>query len=296
MRPTPLSISIPTGFLQGQSSGSVTCISPYVARVEYNPPLVIADNSVIELNQCSFAYSQPNVGTTDQVPGISTNNNNFTIIWNAISTTYTIPTGLYEYLDIAYQMNYLVYTNPPPGLSFANSNIFTLQGISSTQKILLSINPSAFTGGSIPLTGFTLRMNTLGFGKLLGFTVPSLFPFEDITAPFGSTTPTSQLGDSSASFSDVSSYVLQISLVSKSYQNGLIGQILANLTLGSYAPNSIASYMPALRYPVPCFSGTINYIDVFMTDQSGNRLKWEFFQAPTQFSCLISKSKSDGSL
>jgi hypothetical protein len=43
-------------------------------------------------------------------------------------------------------------------------------------------------------------------------------------------------------------------------------------------------------------SGTFSSIDIWTADQNGKRLPWAFYQAPFQFSAIISKNKEDGSI
>jgi len=98
-----------------------------------------------------------------------------------------------------------------------------------------------------------------------------------------------------ANFALTSAYALFASFVTDSYQNGLTGKLLSVFPLGSFQPNSVMTFMPSLKYPVPTASSVYSAIDFYFTDQSGNRLLLTNFQAPTQFSILIARTSPTGS-
>jgi hypothetical protein len=87
-----------------------------------------------------------------------------------------------------------------------------------------------------------------------------------------------------------------MALVTNSYQNGIAGQLLYSFPLGTTTANSVVAFQPTLRFPVSVNSGTYSTVTVWTADQAGNRFPWSYYQAPFQFSAIISKNKEDGSL
>jgi hypothetical protein len=303
--PIALSFSVPQNAI---STNSITFTDRYTVQFKMSPPLIIPDNSCCDLIQASFAYSQPNVAYPNLIPGINSGNNRISINFNGGGyLDYYIPTGLYGYLDVAYQLNLIAREQNGTGMAPYNvdwgvtgaADLFTLQGISSTQEIYMTINPAAFESGAFPPGGFDITfinpsMQTGlndSMGNLLGFGTGSTF----FNYPPNGTAPVSELAPNAAGFSNTSSYVLYMSLVTSSYKDGSTGQLLYSFPLGNYNPNSVVSFQSTLRFPVQLSSGNFSSLTVWTADQSGNRLPWEYYQAPFQFTCLISKNRADGS-
>ena len=288
-RPIPMSFSIPGGMVAGQKIGNVSLRDKYTASISMGLPLTIPDNTSCNLIQASFAYSQPNVASAGQIEALPDGNNIINISYNGgVITPYAVPTGLYSYTDIQYALNQIAILQG----WITTQNLFILQGIPSTQQLVITIDPTAFVGGQSPAAGFAFNFIGSGtMGILLGFTAATTY-----VVPGNSNIAVSFTGNVAASFSDTSSYVLYMSILTASYSNGITGQLLYSFPLGANSPNTIASYEPKLRFPVPCAQNSYTNIEIWMTDQSGNRLPWQYFQAPTQFSILISKNKKNGTL
>jgi hypothetical protein len=87
-----------------------------------------------------------------------------------------------------------------------------------------------------------------------------------------------------------------MSFVTNSYQNGSTGQLLYSFPLGAFTANSVVAYQSTQRLPVQLSAGMYSTVNVWTADQSGNRLPWSEYQAPFEFTLVISKNKKDGSL
>ena len=59
----PFTFSIPARATAGQTSGSVSIIDQYTARIQLAPALSIPQNAVAYLQTASFPYSFPNVAS-----------------------------------------------------------------------------------------------------------------------------------------------------------------------------------------------------------------------------------------
>ena len=300
--PIPLSFSIPANFTQ--STDSINLVDQYIAQVKMNPPLIIPNNCCIDLIQTSVAYTQPNVApATAGLVSIPTGNNRVSVNFGGggyvLASELVIPTGLYSYSDIEQQWNLFAIAAGwvPPTASSQQLFIFT--GISATQQLVISIDPLALAGGVVPAGGIILNFTNPSpysglddsIGELLGFTTSTI-----LTVTAGTTTVTSFTSPLAADFAQTSAYAIYMSLVSSSYQNGLQGQLLAVIPLGQFQANSVISWQAALRYPVPAISGNFSSVQIWTTDQAGNKLPLRYYQSPLQFSCVISKNKGDGSL
>lgn len=296
--PIPLSFSInPTQALTSNSRYIYT--DRYTAQFKLDPPLIIPDGCCVELNQASFCYSQPNIASQGEIDSIPTGNNRLTIYLGLTPYNIYVPTSLCDYLDVMYWINVDARNKLPPG-TLSATNLFTLVGIPSTQQLVISLNPLAFTTTIFPamVISFQNPNPTTGIndsiGNVLGFQIGSTS--DTIIPPVGSSTIYSVTGNKAAAFSDTSAYALYMSLVSSSYKDGLTGSLLNTFPLGGYKPNNVASFQASLRYPVQISAGCFSNISIWTTDQSGNRLPWKYYQSPFEFSCLISKNKPDGSI
>jgi hypothetical protein len=186
-----------------------------------------------------------------------------------------------------------------------NTPLFILTGINATQKVIFTLDPAALAPpgvGVVPAGGIDISFanpspqfgTNDSIGPLLGFPtsgVDSVLNF----AP-GATSPISYTGTSAANFAVQSSYNLYVSLVNSSYQNGATGQLLYSFPIVAFQANSAIGYQPTLRYPVSASSGSFSNIEVWLTDQAGNRLSWKYFQLPFQFNAIIAKNSPGGML
>jgi len=313
--PIPLSFSVPANYTSTDSTDPTAPIllDQYTVRFRLQPPLVLPENCSCGLTQASFAYSQPNIAGAAVLESAPTGNNRLTMIYDGTSSDIVLADGLYDYIDVQAALNVYVRTHDasgavsPPATAIVTgaTDLFILTGIAATQKLVFSLNPAALPGGTFPTAGIDISfVNPSPNGGLSNSIGPILGYPVDGSADF--TTPV--LGDPDdnviysnyapnvASFSDTSAYVLYMSLVTTSYQNGSAGQLLYSFPLGSAAPNSVVSYQATLRYPVPLNSGTFSSVDLWTADQAGNRLPWAAYQAPFQFSAIVSKNREDGSL
>lgn len=303
--PIALNFSIPEQF--AASTGSINLIDPTTVEFKMSPPLIIPDGCCADLITASFPYSQPNVAAaSDGLASIATGNDRVSVNFNATgfaSGEIVIATGLYSYTDVEYALNQFAITAGWIPAAATSQQLFILTGIAATQQIVLTVDPAALTGGVFPAGGIIINFTNPSpvsglnnsMGDLLGF--PTTGAGATLTVPGGGAVPISFLAPTAANFAATSAYVLYCSLITNSYQNGLTGNILYSFPLGgSGQTNSVISYQASLRYPVQVTSGTFSSVKVWTTDQSGNRLPWVFYQAPFQFSMIISKNKSDGSI
>lgn len=299
--PIAMNFSIPGNYSATDTSDPSAPIltDPFTVNFKVNPPLVIPAGCNCSLVQASFAYTQPNIAAPGILVSQFAGNNRITISFaGGPATDYFLPTGLYDYFDVQTQLNLIARDQ---GWILTSTDLFILTGISATQKIIFSMNPVALPGAAFPAGGITVSFQNPGvlalndsIGEVLGFTPTLIGP--TIVAPAAGTVIVSQEGDAVADFGNTSAYALYISIVNGTYVNGLIGQLLYVFPLGNSAPNSVVSYQPSLIFPVQASSGTFSSIQVWTTDQSGNKLPWSYYQAPFQFSLLIGKNKSDGSV
>lgn len=310
--PIPISFSIPEGYNSTVKGGPIL-LDPYTVRFPMNPPLILPENCSCHLIQSSFSYSQPNIVFPNTIPNPIGGNNRITFKFGDAHPyiDVTIDNGLYSYIDVQTALNLYMRTHDVDGNEVTTgaivegaTDLITLTGIASTQKILFILNPAALFGGVFPAGGLDVSFEnpspsgtghtTDSMGPILGW--PTSGTFCRFKAPDVATTDFSEMAPNVAGFSNTSAYVLYMSLCTNSYQNGSTGQLLYSFPLGSFTPNSVASFKPTLQFPVQISSGTFSFVDIWTTDQSGNRLPWTFYQAPFQFSALIVKNKADGTL
>lgn len=301
-QPIPLTFSIPTSYVKTVQGGPIL-LDPYTVQFNLSPPLIIPDNCSAHLIQSSFSYSQPNVSGIANLPSIPLGNNaismNFGVGFFA-PFIVQLATGLYAYQDIQFALNQFVRTHDQTGATNLSSpiitgaiDLFNLVGVESTQTIIFSMNPAAFNAMT-PEFPYEIIISfnvTSSIGPLLGFNET-----DTLTAPNGGTIPVSITGENPANFANNTSYILYISLCKDSYFNNSTGSLLYSFPLGNYAPNSVVSFQPTLRFPVPVYSGNFSNVIVYTTDQNGFRLPLVYYQAPFEFSFLISKNKKDGSI
>lgn len=310
--PIPLSFSVPANYAATATTlGSPVLIDRYTVQFNLSPPLVIPENCSMALDKASFAYTQPNIVAPAILEAFPNGNDRVTInVGGAGNVDIILDDGLYTFLDVAQALNVWVRshtttgTAAPPGTPIVagTTDLFTLTGITSTQKIILSLNPAALTGGVFPVGDFVVDFTNPSpvsglnnsIGEVLGFPVTGGGAV--ITAPAGGTTIYSSFAPNVSDFANTSAYALYLSLVTSSYKNGSTGQLLYSFPLGNFTPNSVASYQSTQRYPVPVSSGTYSSVTIWTADQSGNRFPWSYYQAPFAFDALISKNKDDGSL
>lgn len=294
-QPIPFSVTIPAGFVAGAQNGQVMAIDGYTARIKLSPNLPLPADSEAHLIQASIAYTQPNIGpAASRIPGYLSGNNRISIAFGGgPRTDYFLPQGLYSVNDVATQLN--IIANNAGWIASPSSPLFTLQGVAATQKVILTVNPAPLTGGVFPAGGIVIDFLNPGVGGLsdsigpvLGW--PTAGGAATITAPGGSAAAISFSAPNVSDFAFTSAYGLYCSFVKDSYQSGLTGKLLAVFPLGSFAPNTVMSFQPSLKYPVPIASGMYSEVDFTLTDQNGVRLLLANFQAPTQFSILIAKS------
>lgn len=310
--PIPFGLTVPANYsATGSAAGSPILIDQYTVQFKLNPPLVIPENCSIALDKAGFAYTQPNIVGAAVLESVPNGNNRVTInVGGAGDVDIVLDAGLYTYLDVAQALNVWVRSHDdtgaaaPPGTPIVSgtTDLFILTGITSTQKIILSLNPAALTGGSFPIGNLVIDFTNPSpfsglnnsMGEVLGFPVTGAGAI--ITAPAGGTTVYSAFAPNVSDFANASAYAIYLSICTNSYQNGTTGQLLYSFPLGGFTPNSVASWQSTQRYPVPVSSGTYSSVTVWTTDQSGNRLPWSYYQAPFYFDAVISKNKDDGSL
>lgn len=310
--PIPFSLSIPANYSATSTAvGAPILIDQYTVMFKLANPLVIPENCSIALDKAGFAYTQPNIVGAAVLESVPNGNNRVTInVGGAGDVDIVLDAGLYTYLDVAQALNVWVRSHDdtgaaaPPGTPIVSgtTDLFILTGITSTQKIILSLNPAALTGGSFPIGNLVIDFTNPSpdtglnnsMGEVLGFPVTGADAI--ITAPAGGTTVYSAFAPNVSDFANASAYAIYMSICANSYQNGMTGQLLYSFPLGGFTPNSVASWQSTQRYPVPVNSGTYSSIMVWTTDQSGNRLPWSYYQAPFYFDAIISKNKDDGSL
>lgn len=288
----PFTISVPARSTAGQSSGSVTIIDPYTARIQLAPALSVPNDAVAYLQTASFPYSYPNVAGSGILLSIPQGNNRVTITFGlAAPVDVLLPIGLYSYLDAAYALNQAFISN-----GWTTNQAYqavTLQGIAATQQIVMTLNPLAL-GGSFPAGGLTLSFVnpspvsglSNSMGDLLGFGYVAL------TAATGSAS-VSYTGANAANFATQSAYILNMSLVKDSYLNGSSSTALYAFPLGSQSTNSIIEYQPKLKNNVPLISGKFSFVDLWFTDQAGLKLSLAYFDGPISVSLTICRSKSN---
>jgi hypothetical protein len=310
--PYPLGFTVPSNYAATATTpGAPILVDPYTVQFKLNPPLVIPENCCMALDKASFAYTQPNIVGAATLEAFPNGNNRVTInVGGAGNVDVVLDDGLYTYLDVQQALNVWVRSHTtagaaaPPGTPIVagSTDLFILTGITSTQKIILSLNPAALTGGVFPVGNFVVNFtnpspvsgNNDSMGTVLGFPVTGGGAV--ITAPAGGTDVYSAFAPNVSDFANASAYTLYVSLVTGSYQNGSAGQLLYSFPLGGFEPNSVAAYQSTQRYPVPVSSGTYSSVTVWTADQSGNRFPWSYYQAPFTFDAIISKNKDDGSI
>lgn len=298
--PVPFTFSIPAGFTPGQSAGGVSCVDAFTARISLSPPLKLDRDMEGHLTSGSVAYTQPNIGAANApIPGFPAGDNRISIAWNGgPRTDYLLPQGLYGFNDIATQLN--IIAAAAGWTSSATAPLFSILGIQSTQKILLTVNPAAITGGVFPAGGVVIDFLNPGalalndsIGPILGF--PTSGGGATLTIAGGSALAVTFAAPNVSNFAFTSAYALYMSFLRDSYVNGLTGKLLYVFQLGTADPNSVLTVLPPLKFSVPLATGAYSTVDVWFTDQSGNRLSLANFQSPAAISMMLAKINSDGS-
>lgn len=289
----PNTVTIPARSTVGQVFGNLNIVDNYTVKVNCSTPLYIPDNYYCHLVNASYPYSYPNIaGQSDALPGIPFGNNRISIDYNGGGyVDYTIPTGLYSFTDIAYALNQIAIAQ---GWQTGATNLFTVNGVQATQTIILSLNPAALTGSAFPVGGINISFANPSpvsglndsLGQVLGFNNTTL------VVPGGGTSIVSFQGTTTADFANITAYVLNCSLLVGSYYEGASGQILYSFPLGADAPNSIVAYQPALKFEVPALKNNFSSYLLWFTDQLGNKLKLEFFDADILITFALKKYKS----
>lgn len=302
--PVPFSFSIPAGFSPGQTSGSVACVDAFTARISIAPPLQIPIEMEAHITSGSVAYTQPNIGTsTAPIPGFPAGDNRISITWGGgPPVDYLLPQGLYGYTDIATQLNLIAAQNG--WTTSSTAALFTLIGIQSTQKILLSVNPAAISaGGAFPPGGVIISFANPGvnglndsIGPILGFPTSGGGSVLTIAGGAGTTSVVTFAAPNVSNFAFTSAYAIYMSFLRDSYANGLTGKLLYVFQLGTAQPNTVLTVLPPLKYTIPMAAGSYSTVDVNFTDQSGNRLSLANFQSPANISLMLAKRNSDGSV
>jgi len=288
----PIYFSIPAGYTQTQPGGPILQ-TPARVSFNVNPVIRVGNDYSCYLTNASFSFTQPNIASvSDGVAGISSGNNRISINFDSVFfTSYYVPLGLYSVEDLQLALNQI---GRDEGWIVNPTDLFILTGIQATQKVILSLNPAALTGGVFPALGIDIKFdnpdilgNNDSMGTLLGFPTDSTL----YTAPGGTSTVVSFPAPNVSNFANISAYNLYISFLTNSYQNGAIGQLLYSFPIGPYSPNSVVQFQPALKFPVPCHPNVYSTIDIWTTDQAGNLLPWKYYQSPFSFSCLLVKNK-----
>lgn len=317
--PIPISFAIPENYTAtGPNPNDPVLLDPFTVRFNMQPPLILPENCSCGLTQASFAYSQPNIVGPAVIESAPNGNNRITIDFGSGPVDIVLDEGLYTFTDVETFLNIWVRQHDPTGvvappatpIVAGTIDLFTFTGIAATQKLVISLNAAAlntvlFPGPAFPAGGIVVNFANPSptgnpvhafdsIGGVLGW--PTTGPGSSFTTSSGGTGIESFYAPNVAGFSDTSAYTLYMSIVTNSYQNGSTGQLLYSFPLGAFDPNSVASFQPTLRYPVQLTSGTYSGINVWTADQSGNRFPWSRYQAPFQFSAIISKNKEDGSM
>jgi len=310
-RPIPLSFSIPGGYTATIENGPIL-VDRFTVQFPIKPPLIIPSNCCCHLTSASFAYSQPNIVDAGLLQSIPNGNNRISVKFGADPyVDIILEPGLYDFQDVQTALN--IYARTVGSASgvwvTGTTDLFILSGISATQKIIFSLNPAAIDatnfppGAQIPAGDVTVSfvnpspsdgVSNDSIGPILGY--PTTGVGSSFTAPAGQTTIYSDYAPLVAGFSDTSAYTLYMSIVDQSYQNGITGQLLFSFPLGDSEPNSVVSFQPTQRFIVPIMSGTFSSVNIWTADQDGNKLPFQFYQAPFQFQALISKNREDGSI
>lgn len=309
--PIPISIGIPAAMVPGTTIGNIACVSPTTVRVFFNPPLTIPDNMCAHLIQASFPYTQPNIaGLGDNLSTIPTGNNRVTMeMGPGILADQYIPIGLYDFNDVAAAFNNISFV---AGWTASPINpLFSFQAVSATQKLIINVDPSQLiagpdvpVAGTIPPGGFIVNFenpsldiggNDDSIGPIIGFNTSGAG--SSFIVPAGTTLITSYAAPNVADFATITGYALSLSCLTSSYQNGATGNLLYVFGLGGdNAPNNVLEYQASLPFLIPLRQGSYTSIDVTTTDQNNNPLKWQYYQAPFQFTIMLAKSKADGSM
>lgn len=289
----PLYFSVPTGYSQTQPGGPILQ-TPSRVTFPINPAIKIPNGYSCYLTNASFCFSQPNVAdVTDNIANISTGNNRISISYNGGALNdYEIPLGLYSVEDLQLALNQI---GRDAGWIVNPTDLFILTGIQATQKVIMSLNPAALAGSVFPPSGIIVSFENPSpssglnnsMGGLLGFPTDSTV----YSAPGGGSAIVNFDAPNVSNFANISAYNLYMSILTNSYQNGAIGQLLYSFPIGSYQPNSVVQFQPALKFPVPCQPNVYSTIDIWTTDQGGNPLPWKYYQAPFSVSCLLVKDK-----
>jgi hypothetical protein len=303
--PIPLTISFPGFFAAGSSAGNVRAIDDYTVQVTLSPPLQLPDEFEMHLVNGTVSYTQPNIGAAAAgITGFPAGNNRISIQFDTNPRTdYLLPQGLYTFFDVADALNVIAFNNG--WISSLDTPMFILEGIEATQQIIFKVSPAGLAGGVFPTgPGATgpvidfLNPGALGLndsiGPILGF--PTSGAGATITLQAAGTTTETFFAPNIANFALHSAYVAFLSCLRDSSFQGATGKILYVFPLAAGAPNSVLQFQPPLANPIPVVAGTYSQITVSFTDQSGNRLRLDNFQAATVLSIIGGKTKFDGSI
>lgn len=299
--PQQFSFAIPAYFSAGQTSGNMTCVDAYTCQITLSPPLILARAMECHLTQASCPYSQPNVGyAAAAIPGYSAGNNRISISWAGGSRTdYFVPTGLYSVSDVELALNQIAVT--AGWITSTTTPLFILQGISATQKVLFTVQPTYLTGAVFPAGGVIIdwlnpsvaSIND-SLGPILGF--PTTGGPATITLTGGSGAAVTTAAPNVADFTRTTAYLIYMSILTDTYLSGQVGKLLTQFSLGGHTPNDVFAVEPSLKTSANIAPGTYSVLSVYLTDQSGNRLSLANFSAPLAVTTMIANVAADGSV
>lgn len=308
--PVPITLAIPANYTATVSSpGYPQRIDAYTVRYTITPPLIIPADCSATIDSASVPFTQPNIAAPGVLPLVTEGNNRITMDYDGNGDVdIEVPTGLYSFTGVAQTLNTWLRTHNATGGTVGPfilqgvTDFFTFLANAAEQKIIVAMNPAGLAGGVWPAGAITFSFvnpspvtaQNDSIGPVLGF--PTSGAGSSFTTPNAGSAVAVEYAPDVAGFSDTSAYALFLSIISGSIQNGIQGQLLYTFSLGSEVPNTVFKLLKPMPYPVPVAAGTYGAIDVWTTDQAGNRLPLEFYQAPFTFAFTISRNHAYGTL
>lgn len=225
----------------------------------------IQEGDQIALSSLQIPYSWFNIS-------VANNNNSYSISFNGVIRTVTMPDGFYTINDIdeflsAFCITNNLYTLAPNGDYVIycrwsqNTSRYAIQWDSFPIALKVSgTNPAGITlSGNIPL----LIVPDTNFKLIVGMNNATL-PSVTQTATY------SKISDFAPNLTPVNSIIVNCNLVRNAVSN---------------SPNAFTSFSPTSEYGtqllfnpsfptwMPCVSGKYNQIEIFLTDQNYNILR-----------------------
>lgn len=202
---------------------------------------------------CKIGVQAANVWYTTPNISIALDNNKFAFNDGVANQEITIPNGLYDLTQLASSIAVQIDNIPA---NIPSANLFDFIGDASTQKVIITFKSA----------GLSINWNTSTIRDILGFRITS-----PITAPING----SIIGEDTAKFNQINSYLIHTDLIHTGIPvNSIDSAVIANIFI-DVTPGSLINYTPQIIATAngnELIGATRSTIISYITDQKGRRV------------------------